>query len=907
MRTATQNASMSKGDGFDWHHIFGVATNRYKGYRNAVHPSTLGFGEAYDAKNLRCGPDGVIKKRDGVSSAVAAATGLATPGTFKGCSDFYDDGTYVHIFIAWKEADNDVHVYHRKYTKSSTTWGNWAQLTEDSGKFGDTALTEPNNGRVQFYFVEIPGQSQTLTDNYHTFKDSTVCVISGGTNTRSVDLKVVIDGAVTGNSDTGLSHCNAIPPPVAISLVWDAYDWLDVKGGAVTVTGNASAEWGTVQKTGGFWQFISDASVSGGGAATIVFDSEDAIYGLYTSDTDHFQCRQIWLLAHANIAHFWSNVTIAYNRKIGSGAYAYKTIDAAPTVLPTNIADYELVVLDLPEELPEAADTLTVNGIKLTTTAGTPVSCTVNIYAFGVSGVVPSGTRYGICRRNRTGHIDSPGTVFCLSNLGLTKAEARLANEGVNGAVDADQLLAAPNSTMFIYSTLPNGLILPMDSRMFGTYRLKYSNPHTGELSSNAADTVVFFRQEPADTDYYRLDRVATATYTSGSGWAFDSGTASSSLTYTDTVPPAYRDFSDVLPDESCEPPGAFRCGISVGGRAWIGRDFAAGAKVYASEFGSPMRFTGSIAQSADQRGAASKRIAGEKCVGFGQTVAEGLVNSVHVFTDKGVYRIVRSTDGLVMFDLLRESHLGCCSAQSIAQLDSTLCYVDKDREFRFLGSESLSRDRITNLDNVPDAYSNVIDVEFFKGRAYIARVPSGGTENTEVDVFNFRGGYWESRDTFTSTVEPEQWLKWNVDGAVKLYYVGADGAIYQYEASGQHTDNGQAIAFLIESREYSNSPSPMWKKVFARHMGFVGTDVSSGTITTTRVFTSPASTSAGTINIDVSTAYAWRQDARSSGSGSPGGEGNGVRLRWSGSLSAAMECYALTGELKDAPLGGND
>jgi len=288
--------------------------------------------------------------------------------------------------------------------------------------------------------------------------------------------------------------------------------------------------------------------------------------------------------------------------------------------------------------------------------------------------------------------------------------------------------------------------------------------------------------------------------------------------------------------------------------------------------------------------------------------VAEGRASGVYVFTDQSVWKLVRGTDGVMLYDLDRESSLGCCSGQSVAQLDGSLCWLDKDRDFRAIGSGNLSRFKISEFDAVPDAYIGILDCVFWKGRARTTLVASGGTEPTEVVVYNFALGEYESLDTFTDTVEPEQWIEWRVDGSNQLYYVGADGGIYEYEKSGQHTDAGEDISWLVESREWVNSDAPNWDPIGIRHMGIVCTDLSSGTINCTRIFTSPAQSIAGTISIDVSTAYAWSQDVKTGASGteSPGGEGNGVRLRWSGSLSGAFEAYALVAEAKNVELGGH-
>ena len=898
------------GDGYSWQAAWSLQDPglSYKGFRSAPHPAALPYGFAYNATNLRCGPWEAIGRRLGTSTAVAAATGLPS-GTFKGLSPEYDDGTYKHWIIAWKEADNDVHLYWRIYTKSSGVFGNWTQITQDSGKYGDTALTDPDNGRVQFFWCEVPaGGAQTV--DWHTLTDDTVCFVSDGTNARACSVaNIVVTGSITGKA----SHCNGIPTPVGnIGVVFDMRDWLDMSL-AATPTGSGAGDWGTVNDTNSTWIFTTGAGagtpavLTGSDSADIVFDAEEITYGTYTSDTEYVPSKQFVLIAHASKGDFWENADFYYQSKTGAGAYAWVQFTNPPLVLSTNVANYEMVVFEFPDKLPEAAASLFINGLRIVTRVTTPVSTTVTIYAMGASGVVRGGTQYGMCRVNLGGQVFSPGVVAALSGFGAVKAEGRKENAGVLDATTREDFPGSPSNTIRTHSrALPDGFILPIDTRVYYRAVLSFSNPHQGDLDSNAADYVYVYRKEPGDRDFYRVTRTIVGTY--GASWSYISGTAGSTRQFTDEFMSEYRQFRDTMPDESAKSCPPFQSGKSIGPRAYVLEDAAFGCQVRVSEYGFPVRFVEGVAQSADQKGGFNLKIPNEKGRAVAQTVSGARPSAVYCFTDQSVWRVVRGTDGVVMFDLARESALGCCSGQSVAQLDGSLCWHDKNRDFRALDSPNLSRHKVSQFDSVPDAYIGVIESVFWKGRLYTTIVASGGTEPTEVMVYNFALGEYESKDTFTSTMEPESWIPWREGGTNKLYYVGADGAFYEYEKSGQYTDAGQAVSWLIESREWANTDAPNWEPIGIRHMGIVCTDLTSGTITCTRIFTSPAASPAGTISIDVSTAYAWKQDTKSGASGteSPGGEGNGVRLRWSGSLSAAFECYALVAEAKNVELGGH-
>ena len=169
-------------------------------------------------------------------------------------------------------------------------------------------------------------------------------------------------------------------------------------------------------------------------------------------------------------------------------------------------------------------------------------------------GVVPGGTEYGIARRNRSSHVHSPGVVCGDTTFGTKNSSTRAINEGVLDAVDRQEFNAVSSSTLRLKSrALPAGFILPIDSRVNYTPKVRFSEPHTGDLTDNGADYVCIYRKEPGDADYYRVDRIPLGYY--ATSWQYGSpasgSAASATYTYTDVVPTDYREFKDRLPDES--------------------------------------------------------------------------------------------------------------------------------------------------------------------------------------------------------------------------------------------------------------------------------------------------------------------------------------------------------------------
>ena len=172
---------------------------------------------------------------------------------------------------------------------------------------------------------------------------------------------------------------------------------------------------------------------------------------------------------------------------------------------------------------------------------------------------------------------------------------------------------------------------------------------------------------------------------------------------------------------------------------------------------------------------------------------------------------------------------------------------------------------------------------------------------NKQVLVYNFDGQYWEGYDTFPSGKEPQQFFHRRVAGSNLLYFIAIDGAIYEYEKSGQVTDGGTAISYLIESGEYHNDN---FKPVIAQRMGVVADDASV-TMTTTRTTAEPSGTTTASLDLSTGTDRAWKWDTTGSGPGIPGAESVGIRCKFEGDFSEAHSFYAMVAELSGGHFGG--
>ena len=890
------------------------STRQFDGLHSAKDPLSLGPGQAKDATNIRKDIGGPIKVRNGIADVNDVGTLVA--GTYMGCSELYDDGTNVHILMAWKEADNDVHIYWKKYVKSTTTWDtDWTLLTADSGKFGDTALVAPTDGYVQFFWAEIPADDQTLTGkDYHSFKDAPVCYVSDGTNVRVVDLDIIVNGTEIGDASRLASHCKAIPPPKGnLGVEFDANDWMDMN--AAATGGNivdGGTDWATPTLSASVMTFAtaagsgSPAILTGSQTSYINFNSEQIALGTYTSDTDYFMPKQVWLVVTATDLAFFENIDAVFRYKIGAGALATEPFPSAPLILPTNVDTYYFVIYDLPDLLPEDADEIYLAGVGFTSRVTTPVSCTIAIYAIGVGGVVPGGTEYGICRRNRSGHIFSPGVVLHNTSFGTSKNVSRNENPGVLDATERSEFNGIPSTTIRSNSrALPAKFVLPIDSRVYYTPKAKYSSPSQGDLDDYAAEYVCIYRKEPGDPDYYRVDRVICASYASGS-WSYESGfTASSTEVYTDVVHTEYREFSDRLPDESCSPIKPFRAGISLGSRGYTLSDSPSGCNLQISEHGNPSRYVDGVAQSDDAKGGFNVKIAREKGRAISQSSMMGgnvEAAQVLVFTDSSVWAPFRLQGDVALFDMRRVASFGAASG-SIGEMDGPVAWLDKDREIRVLGTDdSLSRYKVSDkLLAIPDGYAGLTDIAFWKGRLYVAYTPTGATENQQVLVYNALGGYWEGRDTPPADKEVQQFVNWRINGANKLYYLDSTGGIREYEKASTVTDDGTAIAFLIETGEFHNDD---FEPVVAHRMGVVA-DNPSVTLTTTRTGMEPSATETATLDLSTGSNRTWKWDKSSGKSEIAGLESVGIRLKFTGSFSAACSFYAMVAEIDKGTLGG--
>ena len=883
--------------------LFSTSTTPYAGLKSARHPLTLRPGEASDAKNLRAEPGQPIHVREGIAK-VLPSDGLPDGAEIYGASEPFQYGSLWRFLVAVRDpADSKIHVYYQAYDSLAGTWqAQWTKSSQPSGQFGDTRMTVPASGYVQFEWVRSPYDA--------------------------IPKAVAVDGSLTARiwTPVGFAHANAIDPPEDVrSFPVQARmnDGLDVANGAATAAGGGANDWGTVQRGGSaggyYWEWNTAASTSGTGAASIVHDTDDATWIPPLTDD---QSKQIVLVAEYDDRSFWDCVKVDVRVDMGSGDSWLTVHDPANDLntmveLSTNVAGYKVIAFSLPDRTDAKfvpSTTVTLDGIRLTSTsASLPATSNVKVHWVASSGRVPGGAEYACCRRQGASLVDSPGVIYQLGSFGREAVSARQLQSGFIDKTDESDFNVRSKGVVPLGASVSDAFVFPVDPRLFYVYDVPYSIPTEDNLKTNGADLFVIYRKEPGESEFYRVNHVVVGSYDAGAkSWvSVPGGNKWGEVSqFSDYVLPEFRTFTDRAPDEFTIPPQGGTAVAFANGRLHVAASVSQGSgnRLMISEQGQPMRFRELLRMDtpslADPASGFAAKIEGENIRAI-RAVSEQVQtpngSAVLLFTDKSVYAVDRNVGGgAALFQLRKLNSLGCSAGASVAELDGNVVWLDKDMSARRLDGMAISLYQVDDrLRSVPSALLGRAAGIFHRGRYYLSRATASASRNDRTLVFNSLGSLWESDDTAPSGKEPQLWLEWPV-GDRGLYFFASDGTLYQYEKPKQTTDDGAAIPFLVESGEFHGRS---FGPVSARHVGLVG-DTATTTLKTERLFSEPPSVAAGELDLDTGGSLAWKYDRRKAG-GAPGGEGQAVRIRVSGEFTAAFRLLALVAEIEGAELGG--
>jgi hypothetical protein len=917
----------------DRRELYSVADTPFRGLRSDAHPLALKPGEAFDAKNLRAEPGHALRVRDGIAQELDTA-GLPANAVFWGASPMVkvQDGLWLIYLAAEDPADQKVHVYNRQYTTASGWGAQWYELTETSGPFGDTRLSRPLEGLVLFTPVDSDeGARSHLTYLGTTDSLGPAVVVQNGVD-RPLRAVGFPNASVT---DLRAAPIVPLDPPTnARSAVAEAgvNDALPVRSGAVTTAATAggtftAATGGHVQQTGAAgshqWEWQAGATVTPGDTGDVVMDA--ASMSLLGGEGPR-SVPQIGLVVESSDDSWWDCVKVWANVSYNGGAYAWELLhDPGATAssaknnrvhVPTNVDGTIVCAYAFGKRDTGTFLTVAMNGLRIEVASDklTP-SSTFKVSWVYASGWIPGTAQYAVSRTAAMSEAESGSVLVGSGSFGLDTTGLRDKWASFNDPLTLDRSNARFLHPALRGGSLPPEFVFPIDPRLFYKYRVPVLNPTQSELEGTFCDTWSVYRKDPGEAEFCLVRRVEIAEW-SGSAWSLSLNANEGELFYwTDTVPPEGKTTRRRAPDAFTEVTPIGSCAVYANKRHYVGAPLldASGTNTVAnavkiSEEGYPGRFRSVVRfDSSGEQDASSgfeARLGLEEVRALvavdGPTTTAG-VSSVLCLTDRSLYAIDRVLGGTRLLNVRRVAPFGTQSKHAAVDADGSLIWLDQSRALRSSerGLPDLSRGWVQDrLDEVSDLAR--VQAALHKGRIYVSRAVEQGQKNSRVLVYSLHSAMWESDDELPAEKEAAQFVLWEIEGASRLLYFAPDCACYEYAKPGQTTDDGDAIAFVLESREFHNA---MFGPVAAQHVAIVGS-VAPTVLTTQRIFSEPAATVTGEIDLDTGGSLVWRYD-RLPGGGVPGGEGQSVRFRVSGDFEDPFALIALAAEVKDTDLGG--
>ena len=912
--------------------LYSVADTPFRGLRSDAHPLALKPGEAFDAKNLRAEPGHALRVREGIAQELDTA-GLPANAVFWGASPMIkiQDGIWLIYLTAEDPADGKVHVYNRKYSTASGWGSQWYELTESSGPFGDTRLARPLDGPVTFTPVDSDEDARDhLGYLGPTDSHGPAVVVQNGVD-RPLRIVGFPDAGVT---DLRAAKVVPIEAPTNVrSAVAEAgvNDALPVRSGAVTTAATAggtftAATGGHVQQSGAAgsydWEWKAGTTVTPGDTGDIVMDTDDmSLLG----GSDLRSVPQIGLVVEASDDSWWDCVKLWANVSYNGGAYAWELIhDPGASAsaaknnrvhVPTNV-DGTIVSAYAHGKIDTGTVLLaTMNGLRIEVASDklTPGS-TFKVSWVYASGWTPGTAQYAVSRFAAMSEAESGGVLVGSGAFGLDTTGLRERWASFNDPLTLDRSNARFLHPAMRGGSLPPEFVFPIDPRLFYTYRVPVLNPTQSELDSTFCDTWSVYRKDPGEGDFNLVRRVEVGEW-NGAAWSLSRNPNEGELFYwTDTVPPESKVARRRAPDAFTEVTPVGTCAVYANKRQYVGAPLqdTSGTNTVAnavkiSEEGYPGRFRSVVrfdsATDPDASSGFEARLGTEEVRALvavdGPTTTAG-VSSVLCLTDRSLYSIDRVLGGARLFNVRRVAPFGTQSKHAAVDAKGSLIWLDQARAVRSSDRAlpDLSRGWVQDrLDAASDL--GFTQAALHKGRVYFSRAVEG-QKNARVLVYLLDAAMWESDDELPTDKEAAQFVLWEIEGASRLLFFAPNCACYEYAKPGQTTDDGAAIAFALESREFHNA---MFGPIAAQRVAIVGS-VAPAVLTTQRIFSEPAATVTGEIDLDTGGALVWRYD-RLPGGGVPGGEGQSVRFRVSGEFEDPFALIALAAEVKDADLGG--
>ncbi len=894
--------------------LFNIDTTPYKGLRSDAHPLALNPGEAFDAVNVRCERGTPISVRRGIDQELDTY-GLPANAQFYGASPVVkvQDGFFLLYLAAKDPADGKIHIYNRQYTTASGWGSEWHELTQTSGPFGDTRLSVPTSGLVKFTPVDSDPEART----HLNFLGSTNSLGPAVIVQNGIDLPL----RAVGFPDASITQYRLVPitpieaPTQARSMlaVADVFDSLPVGTGAVTTAATpggtfTAATGGHVLRTGSAgsyaWEWKTGTSVTVGHTGEVVMDSE-----VMEAFAEGRSVPQIGIVVDAEDASWWDCIRVWAHVAYDGGAFDWELVhdplaDRNNRVhVPTNVDATVVSAFTFPRRTSDLCSQIEVNGLRIEVANDrlTPESKFIVRWVYA-SGWVPGTAQYAVSRKAALNEAESGGVIVASGGFGLDTTAMRSLWASHNDQPSLDRTNARFVSPLARGGgSVPPDFVFPIDPRLFYLYRVPVVNPTIAELGATFAETWSVYRKDPGEDDFLLVQHVQVGEW-AGDEWALSLDPEEGGLfTVEDVSAPEDRDVRRRAPDafNGVTPVGL--CSVFANKRLYVGESLvdASGTNrvtnvVRISEEGQPARFRSRVLfdglADQDPSSGFEARLGVEDVRALVAVDGSRADSSVFCLTERSLYAIDRSNNDR-LFNVRRVAPYGAHASGAAVEVAGRLLWLDHEKRVRSSHAlDDLSYGKVqSRLDE-----SDTVHATAHKGRLYMAR------PGNRVLVYHLLEEYWESDDALPDGKSAEQFVAMHADGDARLLYFAPDCACYEFEAQGAADDDGDSITFALETGAHHNA---MFLPVAAHNVAVVAS-TNPAVLTTKRVFSEPAATVTGEIDLDTGGALAWKYDSLPGG-GVPGGEGQAVRVRIEADFEQPFDLLALAAQIKQADLGG--
>ena len=745
------------------------------------------YGQFKSQVGLRPGPAGVVK-RGGMVALTSA--GPVVGGTFIGGGLFeYGSDTLVKLTAVVVSAV--VRIYAEVYTFSTDTWGAAAESTAASGKWGNTRMTVPVLGLVQFQAV--PGQDGTQA----------VLVQNGIDAARIVDLGVRDARIVQDVQPADYAQ--------AYSPLFSFLDTLPVASTAaagITITDSASAV-GSIVTSGSVrhWRAVF----------TLTDVAEFVEHYVTASSIDGRDSFGLMLFVKATDDNWRGALKIS--AVVDDDAGSVKAISLYdPSTQFVSMAeaatvDEGVVLVQLPIQEHPDADIDEIKGIRIeVVAAGLAAGYTFDIRGVAVTGNTPGFAQYGISLKNSGTFTESPGAPYRVFNDDQNVDEFRERNRIARlneGRVPRGAAVGFED----VFTDGPY-FFMPVQSDMYYNVELPVFAPISTE-GARGVDTACIYRKDPGSKSFSFVAEVAVATYNVGAAaWQtvtplFATTTSwKARAVYEDNAKSAELEEKRRLPDSQAL---AVQIGFAMGEvdkRVMVGVARGAGSPIkqnalMVSEEDRPMmfrpfpRFEGGLEDASSGYLIA---LGDENVMAVRSGSASGLgSNSAYVWTN----RKVRAVVGFKAYTI---AGMGTVAADSVSEHGGVFFWMDQQNVMVAMASspEAVSLFRVQTLfDDTPDAYRKYYSGLVGRDLVYMARTPLAGTYNTRAVVYSQYFQKYVSEDkkeAANPTKFPQKLMHWHFFGGYKVVGFSRTGQLFEYDVADELEDDGDGIEVQWDS-----------------------------------------------------------------------------------------------------------